>query len=78
VLDYANENGIPTKLGTPIPGGSSDHAPFADAGVPAIFFLADDISRINSPDDTIEFVKPELMGATAVLGLGLLDILAQQ
>ena len=78
VLDYANENGIPTKLGTPIPGGSSDHAPFADAGVPAIFFLADDISRINSPDDTIEFVKPELIGATAVLGLGLLDILAQQ
>ena len=78
VLDYANENGIPTKLGTPIPGGSSDHAPFADAEVPAIFFLADDISRINSPDDTIEFVKPELMGATAVLGLGLLDILAQQ
>ena len=41
-----------------------------------MFFLADDLSRINAPGDDLEFVKPELMGTAAALGLGLLDSLA--
>ena len=30
-------------------GVGSDHAPFHEAGIPVIFILANDLSRINSP-----------------------------
>ncbi len=53
-------------------GGFSDNFSFADAWVPTIFFAGDDTSRINSPDDTIEFINPALLGDTAVLVLDLL------
>ena len=76
VLDYGEAHGIEVRRGVSTPGASSDHASFAAAGVPAVFFLADDLSRINSPADNIEFVQPELMGIAAALGLALLDSLA--
>ena len=77
VLEYGESNGLGVLRGIPLSGASSDHAPFQAAGVPVAFFLADDLSRINSPADDIEFVKPELMGTTAALTLGLLDSLAE-
>ncbi|MCY4654243.1 MAG: M28 family peptidase [Dehalococcoidia bacterium] len=58
-------------------GASSDHAPFYDVGIPVIFILANDLSRINSPADDIEWVNPTLMGWSAELGIRLLDRLAQ-
>ena len=80
VMDYADEHGLAVGKGTPLEleGATSDHAPFSEVGIPTVFFPADDISRINSPDDTIEFVDPELMGTAAVLGLALLDSLAKR
>ena len=78
VLEYAEAAGIEARRGVPLEGASSDHASFRAAGVPVVFFLADDLSRINSPDDDLEFVKAELMGAAAALGLALLDSLAER
>ena len=79
VLDYGSENGIEVerRLTLGLNGGSSDHASFQDVGVPVVFFLADDFSRIHTPDDALEFVQPELMGNAAALAIALLDSLAQ-
>ena len=68
--------GVEVRRGVPLDGASSDHTPFRVVGIPYAFFLADDLSRINSPDDTIEFVRPELLGIAASIGLGVLDDLA--
>jgi len=76
VLELRKASGIEVNLGVPLEGSSSDHASFLDAGVPAIFFLAADLSRIHTPDDHLGFIRPELMGTAAALGLGLLDLLA--
>jgi aminopeptidase YwaD len=57
---------------------TSDHAPFREADIPVIFFLADDISRIHTPEDKLEFIQPELMGGSAVIGIELLDALAEE
>ena len=76
MLDYSNSQGITVRIGAPSPWAGSDHASFRDAGVPVIFLSADDLSRINSPRDGIEFVRPELMGTVAALVLGLIDQLA--
>ena len=58
-------------------GTSSDHAPFYEAGIPAIFVLGNDLSRINSPADDIEWVNPTLMGWATDIGIRLLDGLAE-
>jgi aminopeptidase YwaD len=76
VLELGKASGIEVNLGVPLEGASSDHASFLDVGIPAIFFLADDLSRLHTPEDRLEFIRPELMGAAAALGLGLLDSLA--
>ena len=60
-------------LGAPIAlegssGASSDHAPFAEAGIPVLFLSSSDLSRINSPEDTIEHINPDLL-ARAELGI---------
>ena len=55
--------------------GFSDNFSFGDAWVPTISFFGDDISRINSPYDTIEFINPALLGDAAVLVLDLLAAL---
>ena len=68
--------GVEVRRGVPLDGAASDHTPFQVVGIPTAFFLADDLTRINSPDDTIEFVRPELLGITAAIGMGVLDSLA--
>ena len=78
VMAYGDANGIDVTAGASLEGGGSDHVSFRDAGIPAVFFLADDLSRINSPLDTIEFVDRRLMGEAAALGLGLLEDLADE
>ncbi|MCH9009020.1 MAG: M20/M25/M40 family metallo-hydrolase [Chloroflexi bacterium] len=78
VIDLGDANGIEVSRRQGLTGGSSDHASFRSAGVPVIFFMADDFSRIHTPDDTLEFAQPELMGRHAALAIGLLDELARQ
>ena len=58
-------------------GVGSDHTPFYEAGIPVIFILADDLSRINSPRDDIEWINPTLMGWASDIGIQLLDRLAE-
>jgi aminopeptidase YwaD len=53
--------------------GGSDHANFRNAWVPTIFFRADDLSRINTPADTMEHVNRSLPGQAAALVLDLLE-----
>ena len=69
--------GITAERRFPGPGFSSDHAPFLRAVIPVAFFVTDDISRIHTPEDKIEFIQPELMGQSAALALALLDHLAE-
>ena len=56
--------------------GGSDHANFRAAWVPVVFFLGDDLSRINSPADTMEHVNTRLVGDATVLTLDLLENVA--
>ena len=76
IIEYGELHGIPVERRLNLDGGSSDHAPFEAANVPVVFFLADDFSRIHTAEDTLEHVRPELMGAAAALAIGLLDGLA--
>ncbi len=75
-LAFADSNEIPIRRGALSRRGSSDHAPFRDAGAPVLMLIASDLSRINSPRDDIEFVRPEFMGAAAAIALDLIDRLA--
>jgi aminopeptidase YwaD len=70
--------GISVRPRFNLANATSDHAPFRDADIPVIFFLADDISRIHTPEDKREFIQPELMGGSAVIGIALLDALAEE
>jgi len=74
---YSSDNKLFISISAGLTGGSSDHAPFVAADIPAIFFFGDDFSRINSPRDTLAFVDPDIMGRQMVLGMGLLDLLAE-
>ncbi|MFQ5934585.1 MAG: M28 family metallopeptidase, partial [Dehalococcoidia bacterium] len=78
VLEAATERGIEATMGREPQGAVSDHFVFRAGGVPVVFFIGRDISRINSPEDTLEFVEPELLGDAVNLGLGLLIALAEE
>ena len=81
LTDYATEiaesiGAEAARAGLP-DSAASDHAPFHEVGIPVIFILANDLSRINSPADDIEWVSPTLMGWSAEVGIQLLDRLAE-
>ena len=78
VVDYAGLHGIPVREQDPSRWGGSDHASFRDAEVATLFLIGDDLSRINSPEDDIEFVRRELMGAAAALALESVAQLARE
>ena len=63
---------VQAQTGLPPRGATSDHAPFEIAGVPVLFLWAPDISRINSPGDTPEFVESQRLGETFLLAEALL------
>ena len=72
VNEVATRQGI--ALGVSARGTSgSDHANFREAWVPVIFFRSDDLSRINSPADTMEHINPRLLGDATALTLDLLE-----
>ena len=56
---------------------NSDHRSFGDVGIPNIIVTSNDISRINSTRDTLEFVDPQLIAWAAQVGIGLLDHLSE-
>jgi aminopeptidase YwaD len=78
VIERGQKDGVDVARRFGIGGGSSDHASFQQAGIPVAFFLADDFSRIHTPEDRLEFVRPELLGNAAALGIALLDSLAER
>ncbi len=75
-LDIAQAAGIAAEMEPPMAGASSDHASFQRAGIPVAFFLANDFSRIHTPQDRIEFVEAKLMGGSAALAVLLVRSLA--
>lgn len=70
---YAAANGLPVQRHPGFSDIGSDHTPFIEAGIPALFFFGDDFSRINTTADTLDLVDPSIMGAHMALGMGLLD-----
>ena len=75
-IAHGDAIGVEVRRGVSLDGATSDHTPFRVVGIPVAFFLANDLTRINSPDDTIEFVQPELLGTASSVGMGVLDSLA--
>ena len=59
-------------------GGASDHGPFRLAGIPVLFFISDDLSRINSPADEIQHINPELLGRAAEIGILMVEWLGEE
>ena len=56
-----------------IRGGTSDFASFQNSGVPFLMFYGDDLTRIHSDRDAIEFVQPELLESAVVAAVTLLQ-----
>ena len=78
VEEYADEQDVDIRIRYTMDWGSSDHAPFHEAGIDHIFFLGEDFSRIHTPDDKLEFVETKLLGSAAFLGMALLEMLAAE
>ena len=73
VIAASNSEGLSLESQAGRARGGSDHAPFRDAWVPIAYFQADDLSRINTPADTMEHVNPDLLGDLTALVLDLLE-----
>jgi aminopeptidase YwaD len=65
-------NGEPTPYGQ---GGSSDHVPFAEAGVPDSIFIHDPTEPwYDTPEDTIDKIsKEELQDVAEIVGTAVYD-----
>jgi len=74
--EIAKELGAPMFVTSDLT--SSDHVPFAERGIPALFLMANDLSRINSPQDEIRHVDPALPSTAAEITLRLLERLAER
>ena len=71
------------ELGAPITRETdgmtaSDHTPFEEAGIPTLFLSSNDLSRINSPEDIIEHINPDLLGYAAEIAIAMLDHFADE
>jgi len=72
-MEYATDNDIDLNRSNEPAGFGSDHASFINADIPALFFFGDDFSIINSPEDVLEQVDPNVMGINMAVGLGMLQ-----
>ena len=73
VSDIGDQIGVDVAVTLGLRGGSSDFASFREAGVPYLMFFGDDVSRIHSERDTLEFVEPEMLGGAAAVAAALLQ-----
>ena len=62
VLRLGTELGVSVSPGNFPEGAFSDHMVFQALDIPAALFLSDDLSRVNTPEDTLEFVDGALLG----------------
>ena len=74
--EIAKELGAPMYATSDLTSVLSDHVPFAERGIPALFLMANDLSRINSPQDEIRHVDPALPRTAAEITIRLLERLA--
>ena len=70
-------DGLGLDIGIERGNWGSDHAPFQAVGIPALFLISDDLSRINSPRDTMPHINPSLLGSSVEIGIALLDWLGE-
>ncbi len=59
-------------------GYGSDHIAFRLAGIDVIFLFADDVTYINSPQDTLEHLQIEPLAQSVELTLEIVERLAEQ
>ena len=74
--EIAKELGASVYATSDLTSVLSDHVPFAERGIPALFLMANDLSRINSPQDEIRHVDPNLPRTAAEITVRLLERLA--
>ena len=77
-IELAGQAGIDLRRRLLPRNWGSDHMSFIDAGIPAVFFMDNEFSRIHTPQDKLEFINKDLMGQSAAIGLALLDHLADR
>ena len=77
-VELAGQAGIDLRRRLLPRNWGSDHMSFIDAGIPAVFFMDNDFSRIHTPQDKLEFINEDLMGQSAAIGLAMLDHLADR
>ncbi len=77
-IELAGQAGIDLRRRLLPRNWGSDHMSFIDAGIPAVFFMDNEFSRIHTPQDKLEFINRDLMGQSAAIGLALLDYLADR
>jgi aminopeptidase YwaD len=78
IVDIAGE--VAESLDLPYtldPGasGGSDHAPFIDAGVPALMFNCFCDPNYHTAADRLEFLSEERMAEAGALGLGIIELI---
>ncbi len=66
---------IPYNLSTSDPGFGSDHAPFIEAGVPAVIFNCFCDSNYHTAADALDNLERQRIEEAGALGLGLLEAL---
>ncbi len=66
--------GIPFDISTSEPGGS-DHAPFIEAGVPALLLNCFCDSNYHTASDRLDFLERQRFEEAGALGLGLIEAL---
>ena len=76
--EIAKELGASVYATSDLTSVLSDHVPFAERGIPALFLMANDLSRANSPQDEIRHVDPDLPRTAAEITVRLLERLAER
>ena len=69
VMGIAESEGIRIRQGVVPLGASSDHASFRAVGIPVVFLVGSDSTRLHSPGDTIGGVRQELLGQAVLISL---------
>lgn len=77
-LRLAAELGVPAVPSSLPPNASSDHASFAAAGVPVLFFTSGDFSTIHTPQDQFEGIDRGSIERVGKVGLASLRALVAE